>query len=337
MVNVRPNSRVIVVVAGAAVVIAATAVVVDGFAIPTTYTRNTCSSSTELFLGASSALPSSSFSPSSIYRVLDTLPDINELSTAPFMQQVQYGMAMTEALHVVASCDIYESPTIYGEHIEEHQYQARDMELQKLLQAQLSHSDGIRGFMVAYLTSDSSASASENEDEDEDSWDSSYRVAERWKQPRLLIDALQGLLLAPTTKHNNNNEHEDEEMAEQQQQEQLVSLMLMNVIMPTAMMTMHENEEAAASSKVTSLRGQRLLQSVVEFTPRFPQHIQAIQHAAGIPTTNPANLEIRPIDHSTLVNFWQDFYLKWGYKEQQKKDIVRVMRGIYYTTAYLSK
>merc|ERR1712028_246707 len=85
------------------------------------------------------------------------------------------------------------------------------------------------------------------------------------------------------------------------------------------MMTMHDNAEAAASSKITSFRGQRLLQSVVEFTPSIPRNIQAIQHAAGIPTTNPANLEIRPIDHLTLVKFWQDFYLKWGYKEQQKK------------------
>ena len=94
----------------------------------------------------------------------------------------------------------------------------------------------------------------------------------------------------------------------------------MNVIMPTAMMTMHDNAEAAASSKITSLRGQRLLQSVVEFSPRIPRNIQAIQQAAGM--TNPAD--------STLIEFWQDFYLKWGYKEQQKKDIVTVMRGIYY-------
>ena len=56
-----------------------------------------------------------------------------------------------------------ETALIYGLHVEEHQYQARDMELQKLLQAQLSHPDGIRGFMVAYLTGgSSSASASEN-------------------------------------------------------------------------------------------------------------------------------------------------------------------------------
>lgn len=315
MVNVSPNSLAIVAVV--VVAIAATAVIVDGFAIiPTTgtYTRTTCSSSTELFLGASSSSPSTPSSSSSIHdNVLETLPDRHALLTAPFMQQVQYGMAMTDALHAVSSSSQDTATTPGEQQTEEHS--AHERQLQQLLQAQLSHSDGIRGFMVAYLTGGSSAS-SENDNAD----------AESGKDPQLLIDALQQLLLTPITKNNNNNEQEDEEMAEQQQQqqEQLVSLMLMNVIMPTAMMTMHDNEEAAASSKVTSLRGQRLLQSVVEFTPRIPRNIQAIQQAAADNDDDDGDTD----DDSTLVKFWQDFYLKWGYKEQQKKDIVTVMQDI---------
>ena len=62
-----------------------------------------------------------------------TLPTLEQVSQDPFMKQVQYGADLSNEL-------LEENPSD---------------NLKDLLQAQLSHSDGIRGFMVSYLTSES--------------------------------------------------------------------------------------------------------------------------------------------------------------------------------------
>ena len=61
-----------------------------------------------------------------------TLPTIEQLAKDPFMKQVEHGFTLTSNL-------CFDEPDI-----------------QDYLQAQLSHSDGIRGFMVSYLTADES-------------------------------------------------------------------------------------------------------------------------------------------------------------------------------------
>ena len=60
------------------------------------------------------------------------LPTMEQLATDPFMKQVEHGFTLTANLWS-------DQPNV-----------------QDYLQAQLSHSDGIRGFMVSYLTADES-------------------------------------------------------------------------------------------------------------------------------------------------------------------------------------
>lgn len=62
------------------------------------------------------------------------LPTLEELSKDPFMKQVEHGFVLSNNM---LTTDNFES-------------------LQDSIQAQLSHSEGIRGFMVSYLTSDQS-------------------------------------------------------------------------------------------------------------------------------------------------------------------------------------
>jgi hypothetical protein len=84
--------------------------------------------------------------------ILDTC--YTQLSKDPFMKQVQYGSQLTSILL-----------TMEGERI-----LSKDL-LRSSLVAQLSHSDGIRGFMVSFLTRD------DNRSEDQEI-------------PALLLDAL---------------------------------------------------------------------------------------------------------------------------------------------------
>jgi len=101
-----------------------------------------------------------------------------------------------------------------------------NVELPQLLDAQLSHADGIRGFMVTYLTI-----AGES-------------VADNGEIPPPLSD-----ILLETVERNPD----------------LVSLACMNVIMPTAMMTMHSEKELQEQSKLTAERGAKILKLLLEF------------------------------------------------------------------------
>ena len=109
------------------------------------------------------------------------------------MNQVQYGYELSDVL----SSD----PTL--------------PELKESLQAQLSHSDGIRGFMVSYLTA--------GEDD-----------SENLVVPDVLTQVLQ------------------EQAAST---DDLIPLACMNVVMPTAMVTMHQNAQQSNNSAKTAKRG----------------------------------------------------------------------------------
>ncbi|GFH56918.1 hypothetical protein CTEN210_13394 [Chaetoceros tenuissimus] len=90
-----------------------------------------------------------------------------------------------------------------------------DIDVADMIEAQLSHSDGIRGFFVSYLTGDSPSPADEE------------------VIPAPLKAALES----------------------QKSSSDLISLTCMNVIMPTGMITMHTDEELSNNSKMTSKRG----------------------------------------------------------------------------------
>jgi hypothetical protein len=90
------------------------------------------------------------------------------------------------------------------------------------LKAQLSHSDGIRGFFVTYLTGVGDDTP-----------------ADQSSIPQALVAAM--------------------EVADRSD---LISLACMNVVMPTGMITMHQDPELSAQSKKTADRGIRLLASM---------------------------------------------------------------------------
>jgi hypothetical protein len=73
---------------------------------------------------------------------LFALPTLEQLSKDPFMKQVQYGYELTNELHLLMNNNNNDSKknddTVLGDSI----------------RAQLSHPEGIRGFMVSYLTAD---------------------------------------------------------------------------------------------------------------------------------------------------------------------------------------
>ena len=93
----------------------------------------------------------------------------------------------------------------------------------QLLEAQLSHSDGIRGFFVTYLTALDGDSPAD--------WET---------VPTALEKAMKG---ADAT--------------------DLIPLACMNVVMPTGMITMHKEEELAQQSQTTAERGLRVLQTLL--------------------------------------------------------------------------
>jgi len=96
--------------------------------------------------------------------------------------------------------------------------------LTEMISAQLSHSDGIRGFFVAYLTG---VGPSPADDE---------------TMPLPLSNAIE----------KNQNKKE------------LISLACMNVIMPTGMITMHTDKEMAKSSETTAARGKVVAKKLLE-------------------------------------------------------------------------
>ena len=115
-------------------------------------------------------------------------------------------------------------------------------DISELLQAQFSHSDGIRGFFVVYLTGEGSNTA-----------------ADAPIVPLPLASALETVV----------------------DQKDLVSLACMNVIMPTAMSTMHEEESLRQNSSRTAKRGIIILKYLAKLYPEYVKsNCDAIMAAA---------------------------------------------------------
>ena len=74
----------------------------------------------------------------------NNLPSIVQLSEDTFMKQVEYGSVLTAQLQTVNNSGDGDDSNL----------PPSSSNLEELLQAQLSHSDGIRGFMVSYLTAE---------------------------------------------------------------------------------------------------------------------------------------------------------------------------------------
>ena len=231
-------------------------------------TRTCDAFSYSTMMARSIALQSSTRLHASTSSSSSSLPDIRALQTAPFMKQVEYGTQLASLLVDVSNDDT--------------------QQLKQSLQAQLSHSDGIRGFMVAYL------SGQDGDDDD--------------KIENVLLEALQ------------------DQFRQSDSTEDLVSLMCMNVVMPTAMVTMHEDPSNSANSARTARRGLALLKQVKEESPEFEKNLKAIQKVAQR-SSGGESLQ-QSSDDNALVKTWTDFFDKWGYKEQQAKDIEKAVNDL---------
>ena len=150
-------------------------------------------------------------------------------------------------------------------------------ELEKMLVSQLSHSDGIRGFFVTYLTGETSP-------------------ADQPTVPLPLQNAMS-----------------------QVDPKELVPLACMNVIMPTAMVTMHQDPKLSEQSKLTAERGTKILASLRDI-PFVQENCKAI---LAVATDSP-----QPNLDKKLGDYWVDFFEKWGYKDEQKRDIAKAMSEI---------
>jgi hypothetical protein len=80
------------------------------------------------------------------------LPTIDQLLNDPFMKQVQYGSLLTEELMRHEKYNRFDDED--DEDTSTRSVAQSTASLSECIQAQLSHSDGIRGFMVSYLTAD---------------------------------------------------------------------------------------------------------------------------------------------------------------------------------------
>ena len=197
------------------------------------------------------------------------LPSIERYGSDPFMKQVAYARPLVLSLS--------ES---------ENQETVRP-----LLEAQLSHSDGIRGFFATYLTMEPSTASTAAADQDD--------------IPTALQDALRA------TVHNNNDGDDD-----------LVSLACMNVVMPTAMTTMHTDPEQQNASRLTAERGLRILQHLNTLCEsKVKENCDAMLVAAA---QDAADND----DDDGLVDYWRRFYANWGYQETQLQDIVKAIKKV---------
>jgi hypothetical protein len=192
------------------------------------------------------------------------------------MRQVQFGMELAAELRKVQTSDF-----INGDNDNNDELQL----LKTSLKAQLSHSDGIRGFMVAYLT----GPGDDNDD--------------RTNPPAILLEAIRDQLMVGDTSS-------------------MVSLMCMNVIMPMAMATMHRDPEKSASSKQTAVRGTALLRAVRGDCPTIIDNLNAILQVA---TTASGEIQATSPEEEQLVTFWAGFFDKWGYEGRQKEDIAKAV------------
>ena len=207
------------------------------------------------------------------YRAMSTsrrsLPSMESYLTEPFVRQLTYAKPLVSMLD---DTDQQETAEPY-------------------LTAQLSHSDGIRGFFATYLTTEPPCAADQ----------------------QTLPVALQKSLGAVEDASD------------------LVSLACMNVIMPTAMTTMHADADNQEASRLTADRGLRVLQHLATLHPdKVNEQCEAMLEAikvVGKEETEGDDTEDGGVDPE-LVAYWQKFYGKWGYETTQLDDIATAIRQV---------
>jgi hypothetical protein len=215
--------------------------------------------------------------------VYDFIPSLEQLRNDPFMKQVRYA----EFIISLFEEDNGRETSV----------------LMDRLRAQLSHPDGIRGFMVTYLTTITNK-PSNNDDDDQDIPFSLIKI---------IIEQIDPI-------HDQN---------------ELLSLMCMNVIMPTAMITMQPTEEMVQQSTQTAKRAIQLVKAILqncknnEIRQAIMNRCHDILSVAVQDDTYEVATDNKAEEGSQgQFIFWSQFFKKWGYQSQQQSDIANAIRSI---------
>jgi hypothetical protein len=166
----------------------------------------------------------------------------------------------------------------------------------KRLRAQLSHSDGIRGFMVTYLTS--SAETEEN----------------ATAIPKALMTVMKEIISS------------GEELI--QKRDDLISLACMNVIMPTGMVTMHDDPNLSKQSRATAQNAITLLKALYQECSGDEKQLIQLQLESILQVAKSDFGDKVSVGDNGVVIYWKSFFEKWGYKEQQRIDIATAVEQI---------
>lgn len=110
-------------------------------------------------------------------------------------------------------------------------------------------------------------------------------------------------------------------LQESANEKELVSLACMNVIMPTAMITMHKDAELSKQSQKTAERGVRVLRAL-RGKPLVQEECKAIADVANTSAGESSSADASKLD------FWEQFFDNWGYKEIQKRDIAQAVKSV---------
>jgi hypothetical protein len=95
----------------------------------------------------------------------------------------------------------------------------------------------------------------------------------------------------------------------------------MNLIMPTAMVTMHQDPELSNQSRITAERGLLILQSLSEIP--VTQELVEKEYEAIL-----AALTGEAYSNTSKLMFWTQFFERWGYGDEQRKDITEALRRL---------
>jgi hypothetical protein len=220
----------------------------------------------------------SSINESSENVAFDGIPSLEQLRADPFMTQVSHAEFVIGLIAKDAG--------------------RKSDFLMKRLRAQLSHPDGIRGFMVNFLTSMTTGDPNSENDR--------------------IPNSLVAVLLEQIDPTDDGNK--------------LISLMCMNVVMPTAMKTQHTSKELSQQSASTANRAIRLLRHVLHECKSVPDQLsyKAILNECHAILSVAKATDWNQDDSFTDVKqaIWHGFFTKWGYNSQQRSDIARAMQSV---------
>jgi len=198
------------------------------------------------------------------------IPTLEQLSTDPFIKQVQ---------HAEFICGL----------LEEDDGRETDV-VMKRLRAQLSHEEGVRGFMVTYLT------------------------VKKQKESLDIPPALLKAILEVIDPVEDKNK--------------LIALMCLNIIMPTAMVTTHKDPVLMHQSAITAARAMSLMTAVMDASGKDSPTREAVTKQCKAILEMATSQDFNVEGDTEAQKYWGEIFDQWGYEETQLSDIANAVRVV---------